>query len=337
MQFQVKRVQRRARDQDHEVFILASVDDRIQAEVWPSMGCNCLRWCVASRPGPLQLLYAAPDWESNPVPTRSGIPVLAPFPNRIRNGRFVWAGRTHELPTNDSTGKNAIHGFACRRSWRVVNQVEGEAASLTCEFQPSIDAPDALPHWPGDYLLRLEIILESSSLTLQVTMVNVADRPIPFGLGFHQYFNTSGRWANCLLEIPANAIWELQENLPTGRILPVDLSHDLRTARRFADLTMDAVYTDLRSGPNQTGLARRGRLAYPGAGSIELWTSNHFRELVAFTPPHRQAVCLEPYTCTTDAVNLYGHGIDSGLIVLDAGESRTAVVKHRWVESSPSS
>jgi aldose 1-epimerase len=46
-----------------------------------------------------------------------------------------------------------------------------------------------------------------------------------------------------------------------------------------------------------------------------------FRELVAFTPPHRQAVCLEPYTCTTDAINLQQAGIDAGWRVLAPGAS----------------
>jgi aldose 1-epimerase len=48
--------------------------------------------------------------------------VLFPFPNRIRDGRFTWDGREYRLPPNDPAMKNAIHGFACRRPWRVVDQ-----------------------------------------------------------------------------------------------------------------------------------------------------------------------------------------------------------------------
>ena len=50
------------------------------------------------------------------------------------------------------------------------------------------------------------------------------------------------------------------------------------------------------------------------------------RELVVFTPKHRQAVCLEPYTCTTDAINLQQHGVDAGWLVLPPGQRWTAVV-----------
>ena len=31
-------------------------------------------------------------------------------------------------------------------------------------------------------------------------------------------------------------------------------------------------------------------------------------------PPHREAICLEPYTCTTDAINLQQQGVNAGLI-----------------------
>jgi aldose 1-epimerase len=64
----------------------------------------------------------------------------------------------------------------------------------------------------------------------------------------------------------------------------------------------------------------------PGAVSLQLLTSPAFRELLVFTPPHRQAVCLEPYTCVTDAINLQARGIDAGLLVLPPGGQWSGVV-----------
>ena len=46
-----------------------------------------------------------------------------------------------------------------------------------------------------------------------------------------------------------------------------------------------------------------------------------------FTPPHRQAFCVEPYTCVTDAVNLQQRGIDAGWRVLAPGEKWAGVVE----------
>jgi aldose 1-epimerase len=62
------------------------------------------------------------------------------------------------LPANDPAGKNAIHGFAAFRPWRVVDTSESDfEASVTGEFEPARDAPDIAELWPGEYCLRVTI------------------------------------------------------------------------------------------------------------------------------------------------------------------------------------
>jgi aldose 1-epimerase len=48
-----------------------------------------------------------------------------------------------------------------------------------------------------------------------------------------------------------------------------------------------------------------------------------FTDYVMFTPGSRDAVAIEPYTCTTDAVNLQEAGIEAGWRVLPAGQTAT--------------
>src|SRR5262249_46018089 len=170
----------------HKVFKLSDVACLHWAEVWPRLGCNCLRWQV---PGPMELLYVAPEWESNPVPTRSGIPVLFPFPNRIRDGRFTWDNRDYQLPINGPNDPHAIHAFACRKPWPVMDSCESETkAWITAEFHGSIDAPDSLAHWPADYLIKLTVALEVNQLSFVARIHNPDIKPLPFGLGYHPYF-----------------------------------------------------------------------------------------------------------------------------------------------------
>ena len=52
-----------------------------------------------------------------------------------------------------------------------------------------------------------------------------------------------------------------------------------------------------------------------------------FRELVVYTPPGRDAICFEPYTCPTDAINLEAKGIPAGIIVLSPKETFFATVR----------
>jgi aldose 1-epimerase len=85
----------------------------------PEFGCNCYQWQITAAGKQRDLLYADPEVFPGGRPTRSGIPVLFPFPNRLRDGRLTWQGKTFQLPLTDASGKHAIHGFACRLPWRV--------------------------------------------------------------------------------------------------------------------------------------------------------------------------------------------------------------------------
>ncbi|MFW6125183.1 MAG: hypothetical protein ACOC46_03455, partial [Pirellulales bacterium] len=71
------------------------------------------------------------------------------------------------------------------------------------------------------------------------------------------------------------------------------------------------------------------RLTDGAAGvCVRLQFDRWFRELVVYRPPRRRAICLEPYTCATDAINLVARGIDTGLHVLEPGgaaEGRFAI------------
>lgn len=300
-------------------------------EVWPALGFNAYRWAVEAG-GVHELLYADPGLFDDGRPTRSGIPILFPFPNRIRAGKYVWEGRTFQLPLTGDGGKTAIHGFACRSAWRVIDEsADVNSAWLTGEFQISRDAPAALPLWPADARLRLTYRLMENRVRMEAAVDSPGGQPLPFGLGYHQYFALSAFGGEqAVVLAPAQKFWELVESLPTGVQHAVDAARDLRQGVPMQDLKLDDVLTDLPAAPVDapSGLGLLGVVRKPPAGpALRLYGSADYRELVAFTPPHRQAVCLEPYTCTTDAINLQAAGIAAGWRVLPPGESWQGVVE----------
>jgi aldose 1-epimerase len=315
---------------EETIWVLEAPDGRARAEVWPTGGFNCYHWQVARIEGELSLLYAAPDFFTSGRPTRTGIPVLFPFPNRIRDGRFTWDGKQYQLPLNDSSGKNAIHGFACRSAWRVVEVgADEQSAWVTGEFQGSVDAKDTAGLWPADYVLRLTYRLTPDSLRLEALVSNPDQTPLPFGLGYHPYLRIwSG--AEARVTAPAGACWELQDGLPTGKRLPLDAARNLNEPRPFESLQLDDVLTDLPATTLPDGLCRRGTVRQPGA-TVEVLADPAFRDLVVFTPSHREAVALEPYTCVTDAVNLQQRGVDAGWLVLPPQQTWAGVVELRLV------
>jgi aldose 1-epimerase len=302
---------------DDSVFILSNDVNRL--EVWPALGFNAYRWQVAGQ----ELLYRNPQFFTERRPTRSGVPILFPFPNRIRAGRFTWEGKNYELPVGDPAKKNAIHGFAVNRPWRVVDQgADATSAWLTGEFQGSLDAPEPLPLWPADYRLRITYRVFDHILRVEAVADNPDTKALPFGLGYHPYFQLASLGGEqAIATVAANKLWELHENLPTGKIVDIDESRDLRHGRTLTGMQLDDVMTDIYSiaYDQEDRLGLVGVVQHPsGERMLTLWTSGDFRELVLFTPPHREALCIEPYTCTTDAVNL--SNLESGWRSLAPGE-----------------
>lgn len=304
---------------DGRVAVLRDADNCL--EIWPALGFNAYRWQARGQ----ELLYSNPQFFTDNRPTRTGIPILFPFPNRIRAGQFTWDGKQFHLPLGDPSGKNAIHGFAVKHPWRVLDQgADAVSAWITGEFQGSCDAAESVPLWPADYRLRLTYRLLAGVLCIEAYVDNPVQRALPFGLGFHPYFLLApfgGEQA--IVSANASHYWELIDNLPTGKILAVDAQRDLRGGQPYANLHLDDVMTDLQpyTRDRDGRLGMIGAVRHPsGERMLTLWASADFRELVLFTPPHREAICLEPYTCTTDAINLQQRGIDAGWRVLKPGE-----------------
>lgn len=303
-----------------------------RAEIWPALGFNCYRWQVQRGGQSLELLYQAPDLFPNGRPTRSGIPVLFPFPNRIRDGRFTWDGHTYQLPLDDPARKNAIHGFACHHAWRIAAQgADASSAWITGVFRCSQDGPDSRPLWPADHEIQLTYRLTSGSLRLEAEVYNPDRVNLPFGLGYHPYFrmpfSATATADESLLSVPARSVWKLEESLPTGERVPVDASCDLNQPRRFGELHVDTILTDLPATSEE--MPERATLQGTPGAILHLHAGHEFRDLVVFTPPHREAFCVEPYTCTTDAINLQARGIETGWRVLPPGQRWRAVVELR--------
>jgi aldose 1-epimerase len=297
------------------------------ATIAPELGFNCCSYRADVLGETVEALDVDPEFLSGKSrPTRSGIPILFPFPNRIRGGRFTWDGREYVLPATDQRG-NAIHGFCADRPWRVIGQGTDFVAG---QFQLSVDAPDRLSQWPADFRLEVEYRLLRHRLRASFRILNHSPNPLPWGLGTHPYFRAplgaKGRAENCTVEVPASERWELADCLPTGVRLPVDGTHDLRGGATVAGLQLDDVYTGLEyAGPQFecTLIDERSGI------QLTQTCPPIFREVVAFTPPNRSCLCLEPYTCVTDAINLQGRGVDAGLRVLPPGaEFRT------WIDLS---
>ena len=292
-------------------------DSGAAAAVLVDFGCNAFSWQAGGR----ELLHAPEDVadQERPSPGGFGVPILAPFPNRIAGGRFEYGGKEYRLPQNN--GPNAIHGFAYDHPWRLVEDQCGPAR-LVAEFVLSRDAADRAALWPSDFRLRCTIELTAAELKYDLKVTNVGDGFLPFGLGLHPYFRmplAAGSLDRCLLDVPARKRLVLQDFLPTGATEPYA---DAGEPVAIGDRSFDDVYVDL--------LGETSTLTDPDAGlAVDVVCDDRTKALVVYTPGHRQAACIEPYTCVTDAVNRPDTELGHDLWHVAAGESRSWPVTFR--------
>jgi len=299
-----------------EIIELSVPESFTKAKIAPQFGFNCFDFTVHVD-GRFFSLIDAEEGFPTPAsrPSGYGIPLLFPFPNRIRDGKYAWNGTSYEMPEDavPSNRTNAIHGFCLDRPWRVTHQT---AHRVTAEFQLSVDAPGRREFWPADFLIRGTYTLYATALSLDLQIENVDTVPLPWGFGTHAYFkvplSAEGSPPDCLLVAPVDAHWKLEECLPTGEVLSLNEPYsELPDGLRIGTASLDDVFR-LEPGARSCSIVDE-RAGYQMRQSF----SPDFTQLVIYTPPGRNAVCMEPYTCLTDAINLPQP--ESGMRTLDPG------------------
>lgn len=307
-----------------ESIVLRDPNSGSTAKVLPGFGFNCYSFAPVVSGEAIETLWAAADFDSGQQrASHSGIPLLFPFPGRLGGTEFRYAGKSYSLDAADGRG-NAIHGFVLNRPWEVVERTE---TRLVGQFQASQVEPGILDHWPADFRITLGYELRGSRLSSAIEIFNPDDKPLPFGFGMHPYFRVPlgqrGRADDCLITVPVTEYWPLENMLPTGQTLPAVGPRDLARGMRFADAQLDDVFSGLPS----SAASHAASIVDPGSGrTLRLTFGQGFNAVVVYNPPHREAVCIEPYTCIPDYFNLMARGIDARLNVLKPGETATLSV-----------
>jgi aldose 1-epimerase len=293
------------------------------------VGFNLIQWRAVVGEGLVNIISAQPDVLRGGSGTRSGMPILFPFPNRIAGAKFEFGGQQYRLTPAKPGDPNAIHGFCAKAAW--TDYAATGDNEVTARFRISRDAPRHLKEWPGDLELQVVFRLTDTALRMTSTVTNLSKKPVPCGLGFHTYYTSLGDVDMEQVEVGCSAAnyWVLRKSIPTGEKAPVTANNDLRSAPTLAGRTLDDVLTGLRPFvPTSDGLVERASVQGTRA-RVAVRCDANFREIVVFTPPDRQSVAVEPYTCPTDAVHLAEAGQDVGWRVLQPEQEWQSVAELR--------
>ncbi|NUT35050.1 MAG: aldose 1-epimerase family protein [Hamadaea sp.] len=242
---------------------------------------------------------------------------LAPWPNRLRDGKFTFGGQAHQLPLSEPATHNAIHGLVRWLPWRLLDQSEH---ALTV----GLDLP-ARPAYPWTLALTTRWALAEDGLTVTHTAANLATEPAPFGLGTHPYLlpPAGGAIDDVWLTIPARSrLLTDGRGLPIGAAKVAGSEFDYVSPKRLGAGRLDTAFGEVVREED-------GRHAVVLAGvdgpATRVWADEAFGWWQVYTsdttepPRRRRSIAVEPMTCPPDALR---SGRD--LIVLKPGETWTA-------------
>ena len=238
------------------------------AYVAPGRGGMVTRFFVGERP----VLYLDEATLVDPTKNvRGGIPVLFPSPGKLEGDRFARDGRT---------GKRGQHGFARNAAWEVASRTERE---VTLRLASSAETRAV---YPWDFELTYRYVLEPRALRIEQRIETTGDAPMPFGAGFHPYFEVAqSAKANTRIPTKATRAWDNAKKAPLALQGPIDLTGaevDLHLVDH------DASTCELDLGDGHTVVVR---------------APEPFARWIIWTLGGRDFVCVEPWTSPANALN----------------------------------
>jgi aldose 1-epimerase len=227
----------------------------------------------------------------------TGLPLLAPWANRLPGWRYRAAGVEVDLDGLDlhtDPGGLPIHGtLTAHRGWRLERlAAEADRAVLEAGLDYG-DWPELLAAFPFPHRLTVTFALQGASLAVTTTLTATGDRPVPVAFGWHPYLRLPGapRSAWRLL-LPFRTHLELDDRgLPTGKA-----ADEPAEAAPVGERTFDDLYVlDADPAEPRLGLEAAGRRLVVGYG-------DGYDHAQVFAPPGAEFVCLEPMTAPTAAL-----------------------------------
>jgi aldose 1-epimerase len=217
-----------------------------------------------------------------------GLPLLAPWANRVSERQFKVAGVDVDLRGLKLRTENGlpIHGtMVAARGWEVARL---EPTRLQARFDYGA-REDLLRAFPFPHVLELRATLGADGLRVDLTMTPSARRRVPVAFGWHPYFRVPGDRRRWRVELPARQHLELTERgIPTGQS-----TDEARERRHLGQQKLDEAYA----------LGRDRRFALEGGGrrvDVRFGPQYPFAQIYAL--PGKSFVAIEPMTAPTNAL-----------------------------------
>lgn len=234
--------------------------------------------------------------------------LLAPWPNRLEDGRYRFGETEGVAAWNEPERRNAIHGLLRWWPFAPVSVTESSVV-LAAVLIPQ-------PAYPWRLRVEATYALREAGLSVAVAATNESGSAAPFGLGFHPYFLAAGHADDAALLLAARThLLADERGLPRGAEPLADFTAaaPLTSGNRLGEAVLDDCFTDLEIDGDggfavtfwpQAGGDRRIVVRAQGAFSyVMIYSADQLKGR-----ERRRAVAIEPMTCPPNALRS-GEGI----------------------------
>ena len=214
--------------------------------------------------------------------------ILFPFANRIADGSYVYENKTYQLEINQKEENNALHGLVYNKTFEIINQkTTPERAEVVLRYEEFVDSEG----FPYNYIIDLIYVLTKDSLDLKVMVKNTDTKTFPFTLGWHPYF-ISQNLSKSAVHFKSHQKCVFDERNITQRMDKIAIDEPFLIEDKSLD---DCFVLDSNEMVFKTPLY-----------SFALKSSEKDSFLQLYTPPHPNAIAIEP---TTGISNSFNNGV----------------------------
>jgi len=240
--------QRYTAKQDGDLIELADTTAQMNVSVVWNM-CNAWRIQVKGK-DLVRTAAALADFQARPG--FSGMPILAPFANRLDETAFYANGKKYnfDLELGNVRGPIPSTGYVNgSKAWQLVEaKADQRSAWVSCRLD-FYKNPLFMAQFPFAHTITMTYRVSDGALEVHTRLDNLSTDPMPAVIGFHPIFELpDGNRNDWTVSLDAKTHWiEIPQRLPTGETQPIEsfFGSD-RTAIQLKKYALiDDVFTDL--------------------------------------------------------------------------------------------
>ena len=273
--------QRYTAKQEGDLIELADATSRMNVSVVWNM-CNAWRIQVKGK-DLVRTSATLADFQARPG--FNGMPILAPFANRLDETAFYANGKKYNfnLELGNVRGPIPSTGYVNgSKAWQLVEaKADERSAWVSCRLD-FYEHPLFMAQFPFAHSITLTYRVSDGALEVHTRLDNLSAEPMPVAIGFHPFFQlTDSPRDEWVLSIGARTHWLLADTkMPTGQTQPIATFLANPAAIELAPLDLDDVFSDLvRDARGRATMSLRGKTQ-----RLEVVLGANYRAVVIYAP-----------------------------------------------------